>query len=528
MADAHTPRFRVDLADERLWKGDSPVRITNKPFRLLRFFVLNPNRLVTKDEILNEIWPGVYVTEGLIKEYVHDLRVALGDDPRRPKFIETVRGRGYRYLGGIEELNVKPDADQPAGTGPEPSSEPIAPSVATLPSIAVLPFNNLQASPDDNYLAEGVVEDIIVSLARLRELTVIDRTSTLPFGREKRDPKDVGELLDVSYVLQGNFRRTQESITVSVQLLETMRGETLFAHRFDSSLEEIFDVQDEIVESVVVNIAPTVQQRELRHALRKRPDAYSAYDYTLRALDIMNELDAETFPRAREHLDAAIKEDPGFATAYAWAARWFSVNIGQGWSSDRAGDARRAERLAKRAIDLDPHNALALASHGHLRSFLFHDYDSARLYLTRAREVSPSCAHAWILSSATESYLGRGEEAIRMAQRALRLCPQGSNLYFFYHFISIAHYSAGDYEESLKWARLSEIEHPSFTSNLRGLCTVLSALGMIEEAREMADRLMALEPEFRLGTYEQTRLPYEAPEIRRRFMEHLRLSGLPE
>lgn len=528
MAEGHTPRFQLDLTDERLWKGDAPVQIANKPFQLLRFFVLNPNRLVTKDEILNQIWPDIYVTEGLVKEYVHDLRVALGDNPKKPKFIETVRGRGYRYLGGIKAINAAAGAGEGPVSGANPPPHSGLPTAGTLPSIAVLPFKNLQPNLDDNYLSEGVVEDIIVSLARLRELTVIDRASTLAVGREKRDPKEIGELLDVSYVLGGNFRRSQAGITISVQLIETTRGETLFAHRFESSLEEIFDIQDEIVERVVVSIAPMVQRWELRRALRKRPESHSAYDYTLRALDIMNELDIETFPRASEYLNAAMKDDPGFATAYAWAARWLSVNIGQGWSKNSAEDARQAERLAKRAIDLDPHNALALASCGHLQSFLFHDYDSALLYLARAREVSPSCAHAWILSSATQSYLGHGKEAIRMAERALRLSPGGSNLYFFYNFLSIAHYVAENYHESIKWARLSEIEHPSFTSNLRGLCAALSAIGRIEDARETAKKLIVLEPEFKLAVYEGTRLPYKPPELRQRILGHLRLAGIPE
>ena len=528
MADVDTARFRVDLADERLWKGEEPVQITNKAFQLLRFFVRNPNRLITKDEILDKIWPGVYVTEGLIKEYVHDLRAALGDDPKNPLFIETVRARGYRYLGGIEELSGANDAvarsDETVGASP--GSAPA--TGGALPSIAVLPFSNLQNNADDDYLAEGIVEDIIVSLARLHELTVIDRGSTLTVGRERRDPQEVGRLLNVDYLLRGSLRRSGSSLALSVQLLETDHGETIFADRFDSRLEEIFDIQDEIVERVVVSIAPTVQRWELRQALRKRPEKYSAYDYTLHALDIMNDLDAATFPRAGEYLDAAMRDDPGFATAFAWAARWLSVKIGQGWSANREEDAREAVRLAKRAIDLDPNNAMALASCGHLQSFLFHDYDSALAYLTRSREVSPSCAHAWILSSATEAYLGHGEEAIRMAERALRLSPGGSNLYFFYNFMSISHYVAENYEEAIKWARLSEIEHPSFTSNLRGLCAGLAAIGKIEEARESAARLMALEPDFRLGIYEQTRLPYKTPELRNRILSHLRLAGLPE
>jgi adenylate cyclase len=372
------------------------------------------------------------------------------------------------------------------------------------------------------------VEDIIVSLARLRELTVIDRASTLAFGRERRDPQEVGRLLDVNYLLRGNLRRSKLGLAVSVQLLETTHGETIFGERFDSSLEEIFDVQDEVIERVVVSIAPTVQRWELRQALRKRPDKYSAYDYMLRALDIMNDLDADTYSRAGEYLDAATEEDPGFATAFAWAARWRSVKIGQGWSTNSDDDARDAVQLAKRAIDLDPLNALALASLGHLQSFLFHDYDSALVYLARARDASPSCAQAWILSSATESYLGRGEEAIRMGERALRLSPGGSNLHFYYNVMSIAHYTAGKYEQAIKWARLSEIEHPSFTSNVRGLCACLSASGKIEEAREWAAKHMALEPDFRLATYERTRMPYKPPELRRTYMNHLRLAGLPE
>ena len=523
-----TPRFRVDLKDERLWRGDLPVQITNKAFQLLRYFVCNPNRLITKDEILDNIWPEVYVTEGLIKEYVHDLRAALGDDPRKPIFIETVRARGYRYLGGIEEINHAERAvshSEAESARPPVSREP---AHGTLPSIAVLPFANLPGNRDDDYLAEGLVEDIIVSLARLREVTVIDRASTLTYGREGRDPEEIGRLLNVNYVFRGTIRRSNLGLAISVQLLETRNGETLFGERFDSSLEQIFDVQDELVERIVINIAPTVQRWELRQALRKRPESYSAYDYVLRALDIMNDLDAETFPRAGEYLDTAMHEDPGFAMAYAWAARWLSVKIGQGWSESTEDDAREAVRLAKRAIDLDPHDALALSTCGHLQSFLFHDYDSAVVYLTRAREVSPSCAHAWIMSSATEGYLGRGDEAVRMAEHALRLSPGGSNLYFFYSFKGMAHYVAGELDEAIKWARLSEIEHPSFTSNLRGLCASLVAAGNLDEARDTAARLMAIEPDFRLEIYEQTRLPFKSPEMRGQFMNHLRLAGLPE
>lgn len=523
-----TATFRVDLKDERLWRNGQPVQLTNKAFQLLRFFVRNPNRLITKDEILDTLWPGVHVSEGLIKEYVHDLRVALGDNPKHPVFIETVHARGYRFLGGVEEVNRSGSPAALSGPRTGPQSESAAPTMDALPAVAVLPFENLQGDPHDDYYAKGVVEDIVVSLARLRELVVIARDATLSFSGQRPDPEEVGRSLAVDYVLRGSLRRSGRGVAVSVQLLETKHGQALFAHRFDAPLDGIFDIQDKIIERVVVHIAPTVWKRELQQALRKRPSSYSAFDYTLRAIDIINSLDVDTYAQAGEYLAKAMTADPGFAIAFAWAARWRSIKIGQGWSKSPTDDARDAERLAQRAMELDPQNALAPAVCGHVLSFLFHDYDSALVYLERSRDLSPSNAYAWRLSSATESYLGRGEEAIRMAERSLRLSPKGSGLFHCYHVLSIAHYVAGNYDEALKWARLSDIENPLFTSNIRSLCSTLSAVGRVEEARAMAGRLMTLEPDFRLGYYERKRLPYKPPELRQKVMHHLRLAGLPE
>ncbi|MEE8506148.1 MAG: adenylate/guanylate cyclase domain-containing protein [Kiloniellales bacterium] len=452
----------------------------------------------------------------IVSEAVFNRLSAMGDIPARNLGSLSLRNmttpiRAYVLRFGESEL-----------------PERAAPSMGTLPSIAVLPLDNLSGDPDDAYLAGGIVEDIIVSLASLRELMVISRASTLMFAGERFDPQEIGRALGVRYALTGSVRRSSRGLAISAQLHETQRGETLWAERFKSPLDGVFDIQDEIVERVVGGIAPTVRMREMRQALRKRPDTYSAYDYTLRALDIISNLDIDTFVGAREYLDRAMTEDPGFAMAFAWAARWRSILIGQGWSKDPSEDAREAERLAKRSIELDPQNALGLATCGHLKSFLFHDYDSALVYLERARDASPSSAFAWVVSSATESYLGRGDEAIRMAERSLRLSPKGEDLFFLYHFLGLAHYSAGAYNDAVKWARISEMEHPLYTSNLRMLSASLSAVGRIEEACEVADRLMAIEPGFGLTFYEQTRQPFKPPELCRRFIEHLRRTGLPE
>jgi adenylate cyclase len=399
-------------------------------------------------------------------------------------------------------------------------------SMGTLPSIAVLPFQNMNGSLDDDYFCDGVVEDIVISLANLRELVVISRASTLSFGREKPDFQSLGASLGVQYVLGGALRRGPQGIAMSAELVEAETGETLWVDKFKGKLDEIFDIQDEIVERVVSGIAPTVRTREMRRALRKRPETYSAYENTLRALDIIGNLDIDTFGEARAYLERAIDADPSFAMAYAWAARSRSIQIGQGWSQDRAQDAQEALELAKRAIDLDPDNALALATFGHLRSFLFHDYDGAVVHLERARAASPNSAYAWIVSSATESYLGRGDAAIGMAERSIRLYPKGRELFYYYNFFSIAHYVAGNYEESLRWARMSEIEHPLFTSNMRMLCASLAAVGDFRAAHQIADRLIAVEPNFTLDDYEVGRMPFKPDGLRAGFLEHLRSAGL--
>ena len=292
-----------------------------------------------------------------------------------------------------------------------------------IPSIAVLPLQNLGGDPADAYFSEGVVEDIVVSLAGLRELLVISRNSTLAFGRERADVRDVGRALGVRYVLTGSIRRSSTRVRISVQLCDTTTGASLWADTAEEPLAELFEEQDRIVRRIVAGIAPHIRMAELRRAMRKRPENFTEYDLTLRAIDIIARLDAGAFRTARELLDKAIAEDPNFAMPHAWAAHWCGLSIGQGWSSDPEKDIADAARLAMRAIDLDRHNALALAVHAHLRSYLAHDYDTALAYFDRALAASPNCASAWCLSAATLSYVGRGEQALRHLEYGLRLSP---------------------------------------------------------------------------------------------------------
>jgi adenylate cyclase len=260
--------------------------------------------------------------------------------------------------------------------------------------------------------------------------------------------------------------------------------------------------------------------------MRKRPENFTAYEYTLRALDIMNNLQRSTFPRALEHLESAMREDAGFAMPAAWAARWHSIHIGQGWSVDRARDAERALLLASHAIALDPDNAVALATYGHMRSRWFRDFDTALFYFDRALTACPNSSLAWTLSALTLAYVGQSQKAIQNAEHALRLSPIDKGISFLYTNLGWAHYAAENYEDTIKWARMAAIENPMFTANLRLLIAALAALDRLEEAADAAVAMMRLEPDFGLAKYEQDLQPFRDRESKARLMDHLRRSGL--
>src|SRR4029077_5325214 len=451
----------------------------------------------------------------VLSEAVHDL-------------VRGSVGTQARDLGPLTLKNFEKPVRAYAldiAAGPVPGPAPRAES--RLPSIAVLPLRNTGGDPADDYFCDGCVEDITLSLAGLRELMVISRSSTLAYQGRQADPREVGRVFGVRYVLTGSIRRSERLVRVSVELCDASTGAALWGDKVEGAPGELFDVQDRIVEKIVAGIAPNVRAAELRAAMRKKPENFTAYDCTLRALHIMNSLEKETFTQARDYLEQAMAEDAEFAMPVAWAARWHNIYVGQGWSANPSADRAKAAELAARAIELDGQNAIALATFGHLKSFLFHDYDSALVYFDRALAACPSHSFSWFLSSPPLSYVGRGEQAIKHAQHALRLSPLDRSLFAYYSALNLAYYAHGDYEESVRWGKLSASENPLYTANLRYLVAGLAALDRTEEAREAAAKLVELEPDFHLGTFEKTLQPFRDSEISSKFIEHLKKSGLP-
>lgn len=408
----------------------------------------------------------------------------------------------------------------------DPLPGQLPPGEEARPSIAVLPFRRNLPVPDDAYFADGIVDDIIYLLAGFKELFVIARGSTLGLGGDQVDLRSVAHQLGVRYVLYGSVQRSGERLRVVAELAEPETGMVLRSYRHDGKIDSLFDLQDHIALDVVRAIAPQVQARELKRAQRKHPQNMTAYDLVLQGIDQMFRLNQQASARARGLLQQAMVLDPVYATAYSYAAYWYVFRVGEGWSEDPVADAREAEHLAETAIKLNPDDPQALAIHGHVQSFLLHDFERARVILDRAIEVGPNSPLAYTMSCATCSYLGLGELAVAHGRQGLRLSPIDAHRFWHEGVLAQAHYIHGDYTEAVAFARMAAGRHAGVAFNLRLLCASLVALERMDEARGAAQQLMRVLPSFQLGPYAR-RCPFRGA-VLDSWLGRLRLAGVPD
>ena len=394
------------------------------------------------------------------------------------------------------------------------------------PSIAVLPFSLRAAGEDDTWFADGVIEGIIHVLSGIENLFVIGRGTCLAYADGDVDPRAVGRDLGVRYVLTGSVSRSASWLRIQTELIDATTGNIISSKRHDGAVADLFDMQDDIALDVVAAIAPAVRDHELARALRKHPDSMTSYDLVLQALDLMYRLEEELFHRARGLFQQAIAHDPAYAPAYSHSATWHSFRIGQGWSPDIQADAAEAARCALAAIERDRNDAVALAIYGQILSFTRRDYQGARYFLDHALSLGPSCHMAWSLSSTTAGWTGDGARAVEHARRALQLSPFDPFTFFTEHMLSQGYYVSGDYEQAVAWGRRAAMRNEMLTSNLRTLTASLVALGDMQEARETAQRVLAVEPGFRLERF-AARSAFRR-EILEYHIPRLRAAGLPD
>jgi TolB-like protein/Tfp pilus assembly protein PilF len=399
------------------------------------------------------------------------------------------------------------------------------------PSIAVLPFQNMSGDPEQEYFADGIVEEIITALSHFRQLFVIARNSSFTYKGRSVDVKQVGCELGVRYVLEGSVRKAANRVRIAGQLIDAATGTHLWADRFDGELENIFDLQDKVTEKVVGAIAPKLEQAEIERAKRKPTQSLHAYDYYLRGRAIIPHVTENVTSEALTLFSKAIDLDPDFASAYAWAAYcyfWRKVN---GYSGDRAREKAETAQLVKRAAELGRDDADTLAQAGFALAYVVGDLDGAAVMLDRALTLNQNSVTVWHNSGWINLWCGEPETALKHLANAMRLSPLDPFLFGMQHGIAFTHFFAGRYAEAASWAeRASREAPPSFLGPIALLAASHALAGQMGKAQEAAALLLQRAPTLHVGsvTALRDRFRFRRPEDLARYAEGLRKAGLPE
>ena len=454
--------------------------------------------------------PGGICVSARVQEDVRDkLDLALDDiGEQQLKNIERPV-RAYRIL-----FENKATRSRPALALPD------------RPSIAVLPFDNMSGDPEQDYFADGIVEEIITALSCFRHLFVIARNSSFTYKGRAIDVKQVGHELGVRYVLEGSVRRAANRVRITAQLIDAKIGGHLWANRFDGTREDIFDLQDQVTASVVGVIAPKIEKAEIERAKRKPTGSLDAYDYYLHGLASLYQDTKEANDEALRLFGKAIELDRNFATAYGMSALCYVSRQWKHWMLEPQKEVTEAARLVNRAAELGRDDAMALSAAGMAAELVVRDLDRAVVLLDRSLLLNPNLAISWVRSAWVRISLGQFDLAIEHASRAIRLSPLDPFLVGMQSAIAFAYFCAGRYDQSAAWAEKAVKEQPTFAAALRVLAASSASLGRMKEATEALVRLKETKAPVHIS--ELWHFPFREPKYFAKYAEALRKAGFPE
>src|SRR6266852_3781734 len=396
------------------------------------------------------------------------------------------------------------------------------------PSIAVLPFTNMSGDPEQDYFADGIAEDIITALSHFRQLFVIARNSSLTYKGRAVDVKQVGRELGVRYVLEGSVRKAANRVRITGQLVDANTGAHLWAERFDGGLGDVFDLQDQVTESVVGAIAPAVEKAEIERAKRKPTDSLDAYALYLRGLAGFYQFaNRQANDEALRLFNSAIELDPTFAAAYGRATLCYVMAKVSGWISGTPNEIAEVTRLAQRAVELGKDDAIALAASGWALAYVVRDLGVGAALIDRPLVLNSNSAEAWHWGGWAKIFLSEPELAIERFARAMRLSPLDPMGQGMRAGTAYAHFFLGRYDEAVSWAAMVLQDNPDHQPGLRIAAASNAMAGRPEQAHKAVARLRQLNPALRVSTLKAVLGPWRADDIAR-YEEGLRQAGLPE
>ena len=558
--------YTLDLTQGLLSAQDREVSLRPKSFEVLRYLVENAGRLVSKDELLQAIWPDVTVTDDSLKRCVSEIRLALRDSNQR--IIRTMPRRGYLFtaalacpavagvrtgsqgtalperglgrpigsrrlkiglLGLLAGLCVLVMAVQAGRVWLQPDRLPFP----DRPTVAVLPLANMSGDPQQEYFSDGISDDLTTALGKFPDLFVIARHSAFRYKGTQVDAKDIGEQLGVRYLVYGSVRREAEVVRITAQLVEAATGKQVWGERYDREVTGLFAVQDDIAQKIVVTLVAQITRAELDRAQRKRPETLTAYDNYLQANALMKQIQRESrgelIAAARQLYERSLAAEPTYAPAFqglahtyvtAWQEPTKHLPVADEYRQQATLD--RARLLAERAIALDPTLAEA---HATLAFILRWQYrlDEGIAQFERAFALNPNLADGRFGNML--NHQGRAPEAIEFMKKVMRLDPLHPPVYTQY--LGNSYYLVGDYETAFKLLQSAALRMPGYRPVFVWLAAAAAQLGRDAEARAAATEVLRLQPDFRIDSWLGF-LRLAKREDAHRVAVGLRKAGLPE
>lgn len=516
--------FELDTDRFELRENDVPVAIEPQVFALLSLLVSNSNRMISKEEMIEQIWNGRVVSDSALSSRIKSVRRTLGDDGKSQRLIRTVHGKGFRFVGDVESTGADGPDDKDSKTA---TTDDAGESSLSRPAIAVMPFVNLSGDVDQEYFSDAITQDIITNLSKHRWLDVASRNLSFGYKGKSFDTRQLARELGVSYLIEGSVRRSGDRIRVTAQLVDASTGNQRWSDRYDRELEDVFAVQDEITAKIVARLEPEIGAAERQKAVRSVRRDLQAWDcYHLGIFHFFKFTSADNL-EAQKLLQRSRELDPNFGEAHAWWA--YAVILGMVyWDTDPTpellDDALAATNLA---LDLDDQNAVFYALKARVQLARC-EYGSALTENEMAIGLNPTFAAAHCGLADSLAYEGRYDEAIEIFENAIELSPNDPQRWAFLTYGALAQIFKRDFANAVKWAeRASEIPNCQYWT-IAHKAVALAHLGDHENARRSVASLLIEKPGFTQAFARKKLFYLKNPEQLQIYMEGLALAGVPE
>jgi TolB-like protein len=515
----------LDTDRRELHRGPEPIAVEPQVFDLLTYLVENRDRVVSKDDLIASVWGGRIVSDSTLTSRINAARTAIGDSGEDQRLIRTIARRGLRFVGGVR---IQSNVDEPAhAAGPETNEihEPGRPALPLpdRPAIAVLPFTNMSGDPEQEYFSDGISEDIITALSKLRWFFVIARNSSFIYKGKTVHMKQIAEELGVGYVVEGSVRKAGDRVRITAQLNDVATGSHIWAEHYDRSLADVFAVQDEITEAIVAAIEPQVYAAENFRAQRKPPDSMDAWDLVMRALSHYWRVTRQDNVVAQALLEKATAIDPNYGQALGLLASSHTFSAHMGWA-DMATVAPIAERAALAAIRADDEDPWAHYALGCVYLFA-RRFDDSLAEFELALRLNPNFSLAQGYYGLTLCYCGHWEEGAAAASRALRLSPRDPFSAIYYGIASYAQFVGRNYDEAMQLARQGIRQRADFVGAHRVLTAAAGMAGQAEVATAALRELRRAQPNISLAWIAKE-MPIRQEAERKHYLEAFRRAGL--